>query len=99
MQCQVPKCVPHKPWRSVACVCSVTLSSPSTGLLFYTLISGVSTQLAQVLLAHDQSSLLCDRYEQQSPLSPLDGVPYAVKDMIDALPYQTTCGTSYMPLL
>lgn len=28
--------------------------------------------------------------------SPLEGVPFAVKDVIDATPYPTTLGTSYM---
>lgn len=36
------------------------------------------------------------RYQERKVLSALDGVPYAVKDMCDALPYQTTCGTTYM---
>lgn len=36
------------------------------------------------------------RYQEQRTLSALDGVPYAVKDMMDAYPYQTTCGTTYM---
>lgn len=40
-----------------------------------------------------------DRYQERKVLSVLDGVPYAVKDMYDALPYQTTCGTTYMPSL
>ncbi len=37
-----------------------------------------------------------DRYQERKVLSALDGVPYAVKDACDALPYQTTCGTTYM---
>ncbi|KAK9834816.1 hypothetical protein WJX81_000884 [Elliptochloris bilobata] len=36
------------------------------------------------------------RYKAGKPLSALDGVPYAVKDDTDALPYSTTGGTTYM---
>ncbi|KAK9841850.1 hypothetical protein WJX81_007196 [Elliptochloris bilobata] len=36
------------------------------------------------------------RYRAGAPLSGLDGVPYAVIDGIDALPYPTTAGTSYL---
>ena len=36
------------------------------------------------------------RYKEHRTLSALDGVPYAVKDMLDAFPYQTTSGTTYM---
>lgn len=36
------------------------------------------------------------RYKQGRPLSVLDGVPYAVIDGIDALPYPTTAGTSFV---
>lgn len=36
------------------------------------------------------------RYESGSPLSVLDGVPFCVKDHIDALPYPTTGGTAYL---
>ena len=37
-----------------------------------------------------------ERYENESPLGPLDGVPVAVKDEIDMLPYPTTVGTSFL---
>lgn len=37
-----------------------------------------------------------DRYAAGKPLSVLDGVPFAVKDNIDALPYDTSYGTRFM---
>ncbi|XP_019157487.1 PREDICTED: fatty acid amide hydrolase-like isoform X2 [Ipomoea nil] len=36
------------------------------------------------------------RYERGEPLSVLDGVPIAIKDEIDCLPYPTTGGTTWM---
>jgi hypothetical protein len=36
------------------------------------------------------------RYRQGSPLSVLDGVPYVVIDGLDALPYPTTAGTTFV---
>ena len=36
------------------------------------------------------------RWQSGQPLSPLDGVPVAVKDEVDMLPYPTTVGTSFM---
>lgn len=36
------------------------------------------------------------RIQAGKPLSALDGVPYAVKDNTDALPYSTTGGTTYV---
>ncbi|XP_060188025.1 fatty acid amide hydrolase-like isoform X2 [Lycium barbarum] len=36
------------------------------------------------------------RYHQGEPLSVLDGVPIAVKDEIDCMPYHTTGGTKWM---
>ncbi|KAL4419344.1 hypothetical protein ABPG75_002647, partial [Micractinium tetrahymenae] len=35
------------------------------------------------------------RWAEGRPLSPLDGVPFAVKDCVDALPYPTTGGTGF----
>ena len=35
-------------------------------------------------------------YAAGAPLSPLDGVPYAVIDAVDALPHATTGGTSFL---
>lgn len=39
------------------------------------------------------------RYAAHAPLSVLDGVPFVVKDCIDALPYPTTHGTTFMAAL
>ena len=39
------------------------------------------------------------RYKQGRPLSCLDGVPYTVIDGIDALPYPTTAGTTFVSRL
>ncbi len=39
---------------------------------------------------------LARRYKAGAPLSALDGVPYAVKDCTDALPYATAGGTTYV---
>jgi Asp-tRNA(Asn)/Glu-tRNA(Gln) amidotransferase A subunit family amidase len=36
------------------------------------------------------------RYAARAPLSPLDGVPVAVKDEVDMLPYPTTVGTCFL---
>lgn len=36
------------------------------------------------------------RYQAGAPRSILEGVPYAVKDVADALPYPTTAGTSFL---
>jgi len=36
------------------------------------------------------------RWKAGKPLSVLDGVPYAVKDVLDVAPYKTTCGTSFL---
>jgi Asp-tRNA(Asn)/Glu-tRNA(Gln) amidotransferase A subunit family amidase len=37
-----------------------------------------------------------ERYRKGAPLSPFDGVPVAVKDELDVLPYPTTVGTRFM---
>jgi Asp-tRNA(Asn)/Glu-tRNA(Gln) amidotransferase A subunit family amidase len=36
------------------------------------------------------------RYQQGKPFGPLDGVPVAVKDEIDMLPYPTSVGTTFL---
>ena len=36
------------------------------------------------------------RWQQGAPASPLDGVPFAVKDCLDALPHPTTAGTAFL---
>lgn len=46
-----------------------------------------------ILQQATESSL---RYEQGKPISVLDGVPIAVKDEIDCLPYPTTGGTKWL---
>ncbi|KAL4858988.1 Fatty acid amide hydrolase [Chlorella vulgaris] len=54
------------------------------------------------LVAHDpehlrqQAAASTQRWKEGRPLSPLDGVPFAVKDGCDALPYPTTSGTAFM---
>ena len=45
---------------------------------------------------HRLSAASTSRWAAGKPLSVLDGVPFAVKDAIDALPYPTTAGTAYM---
>ena len=39
---------------------------------------------------------LFGRHKQGRPLSALDGVPYTVIDGMDALPYPTTAGTTFV---
>eukprot|EP01026_Neomeris_dumetosa_P051548 TRINITY_DN4538_c0_g1_i8.p1 TRINITY_DN4538_c0_g1~~TRINITY_DN4538_c0_g1_i8.p1 ORF type:complete len:584 (-),score=61.22 TRINITY_DN4538_c0_g1_i8:188-1939(-) len=36
------------------------------------------------------------RWENGKPISVFDGVPYVVKDSIDAIPYRSTCGTTFL---
>ncbi|MCO5555100.1 hypothetical protein L7F22_008641 [Adiantum nelumboides] len=43
-----------------------------------------------------QAALSTSRYNKGEPLSILDGVPIAVKDEIDCLPYPTTGGTKWL---
>lgn len=38
------------------------------------------------------------RYQQGAPLSPLDGVPFAVIDCLHAGPYPTTAGTKQVQI-
>ena len=42
---------------------------------------------------------MCGRHKQGRPLSALDGVPYTVIDGMDALPYPTTAGTTFVHAL
>ncbi len=37
-----------------------------------------------------------ERYRRNAPLGPLDGVPVAVKDEVDQVPYPTTAGTRFL---
>jgi Asp-tRNA(Asn)/Glu-tRNA(Gln) amidotransferase A subunit family amidase len=54
------------------------------------------------LIAYDaadiraQAAAATARYAEGSSLSVFDGVPYVVKDGLDALPYETSFGTSFM---
>lgn len=43
-----------------------------------------------------QAAAAAARYAAGKYLSVLDGVPFVVKDCIDALPYQTSFGTTFM---
>jgi Asp-tRNA(Asn)/Glu-tRNA(Gln) amidotransferase A subunit family amidase len=43
-----------------------------------------------------QAKESAERYRQKKPLSPLDGVPVAVKDEVDQRGYPTTVGTSFL---
>eukprot|EP00882_Tetradesmus_deserticola_P027964 GHRQ01031116.1.p1 GENE.GHRQ01031116.1~~GHRQ01031116.1.p1 ORF type:complete len:228 (+),score=45.25 GHRQ01031116.1:115-798(+) len=43
-----------------------------------------------------QAAAATQRYAAGSSLSVFDGVPYVVKDSLDALPYETACGTAFI---
>lgn len=43
-----------------------------------------------------QAEASAKRYADKQPLGPLDGVPIAIKDEMDALPYKTDVGTSFL---
>ncbi len=43
-----------------------------------------------------QAKASTERYAKKRPLSPMDGVPVAVKDEVDMLPYPTTVGTRFL---
>ncbi len=52
-----------------------------------------------IMIAHQADDLMRQareskaRHERKAPLSPMDGVPVAVKDEVDMVPYPTTAGT------
>jgi Asp-tRNA(Asn)/Glu-tRNA(Gln) amidotransferase A subunit family amidase len=56
----------------------------------------------RAFIAIDREDLLrqarasAERHRQGKPLGPLDGVPIAIKDEIDALPFATTVGTCFL---
>lgn len=56
----------------------------------------------RAFIAHDAGDLLAqaqsskERYRLGRPRGPLDGVPIAVKDELDAFPYPTTVGTRFL---
>ncbi len=58
-------------------------------------LAGIVLSL-QGSLASDMLGMVVCRYKQGRPLSVLDGVPYTIIDGIDALPYPTTAGTSFV---
>ncbi len=43
-----------------------------------------------------QAKESADRFKKKAPLSIIDGVPIAIKDEIDALPYSSSVGTSFL---
>ncbi len=49
---------------------------------------------ADDLLAQARAST--DRYQRGVPIGPMDGVPVAVKDEVDMLPFPTTVGTRFL---
>jgi Asp-tRNA(Asn)/Glu-tRNA(Gln) amidotransferase A subunit family amidase len=52
------------------------------------------SQLADDVLAQARASSA--RWKKGQPLGPLDGVPVAVKDEVDMVPYPTTVGTKFL---
>jgi Asp-tRNA(Asn)/Glu-tRNA(Gln) amidotransferase A subunit family amidase len=43
-----------------------------------------------------QAEAAAKRYEEGHPFSPIDGVPVAIKDEVDQMPYPTRVGTTFM---
>jgi Asp-tRNA(Asn)/Glu-tRNA(Gln) amidotransferase A subunit family amidase len=56
----------------------------------------------RLLIAQDAEDLRSqarestERYRKGAPLGPLDGVPVAIKDEVDQVPYPTTAGTRFL---
>jgi Asp-tRNA(Asn)/Glu-tRNA(Gln) amidotransferase A subunit family amidase len=56
----------------------------------------------RVMIAHKRDDVMAQaeasaaRHAQGEPLGPLDGVPVAVKDEVDQVPYPTTVGTRFL---
>jgi len=71
-------------------------------LLKYTKDSDEMEPPLRVFIAQKAKDVLgqaresAERYRQEKPLSPLDGVPVAVKDELDLRGYPTTVGTSFL---
>ncbi|KAH6833863.1 hypothetical protein C2S53_019427 [Perilla frutescens var. hirtella] len=63
-------------------------SSPEQQMSFF-----INYNVEDILKQASESTL---RYERGEPISVLDGVPIAIKDEIDCLPYPTTGGTKWM---
>ncbi|XAR73132.1 Fatty acid amide hydrolase [Bertholletia excelsa] len=63
-------------------------SEPVTQMSFF-----IDYNVEDILRQANESTL---RYEKGEPLSPLDGIPIAVKDEIDCMPYPTTGGTKWL---
>ncbi|KAL2553230.1 Fatty acid amide hydrolase [Forsythia ovata] len=63
-------------------------SSPSLQMSFF-----INFSVEDIIRQATESTL---RYEQGKPISVLDGVPIAVKDEIDCMPYPTTGGTKWL---
>ncbi|KAL7141917.1 hypothetical protein ABFS83_08G086900 [Erythranthe nasuta] len=78
-----PTMVAH---RFIACV--QDSSSPKMKMSFF-----INYNVEDILTQAAESTL---RYERGEPISVLDGVPVAVKDEIDCMPYPTTGGTKWM---
>jgi Asp-tRNA(Asn)/Glu-tRNA(Gln) amidotransferase A subunit family amidase len=57
------------------------------------------------LIKFDQTDILNQakeselRYKSGTPIGPLDGVPIAIKDEMDCLPYETSVGTSFLKIV
>ncbi|KAI3707516.1 hypothetical protein L6452_26116 [Arctium lappa] len=63
-------------------------SGPGMGMSFF-----INYESRDILKQATESTL---RYERGEPISVLDGVPIAVKDEIDCMPYPTTGGTRWL---
>ncbi|XP_076959020.1 fatty acid amide hydrolase-like [Bidens hawaiensis] len=70
---------------------------PGTGMSFFIKYYSISCfdnyESHDILKQATESTL---RYERGEPISVLDGVPIAIKDEIDCLPYPTTGGTKWL---
>nr|XP_043613799.1 fatty acid amide hydrolase-like isoform X2 [Erigeron canadensis] len=63
-------------------------SAPGMGMSFF-----INYESNHILKQATESTL---RYERGEPISVLDGVPIAIKDEIDCMPYPTTGGTRWL---